>query len=138
MRRSDFFLKLISGALFLTLASYIGFSLYHTAKNPFLTTAALRYTVEELGAAEGYIVREETRIAGEGALSVPAAEDGARVAAGSLLANVYAETSSLAGAGELRDVKLRLAQLESAAAANPRDAEEARQTAVLRLAAAVQ
>ncbi|MDR3278795.1 MAG: hypothetical protein LBT12_08475 [Oscillospiraceae bacterium] len=131
-------MKIISGALFLTLASYIGFSLYNTAKNPFLTTAALRYTVEELGSAEGYIVREEERIAGDGSVSVPAVRDGVRTASGALLANVYAGASSLAGASEIRETKLRIAQLEAAASANPRDAEEARQTSVLKLAAAVQ
>jgi hypothetical protein len=138
MRQSDFFMKIISGALFLTLASYIGFSLYSAAKHPFLTTAALRYTVEELGAAEGYIVREEAAVAGGGSLSVPAMRDGEKAASGALLASVYAGASSLSGAGEIRETKLRIAQLELAAAANPRDAEEARQAAVLNLAAAVQ
>jgi hypothetical protein len=138
MRRSDFFMKIISGALFLALASYIGFSLYSAAKNPFLTTAALRYTVEEAGSAEGYIVREETVVAGDGSLSVPAVRDGERTASGALLANVYAGASSLSGASEIRETKLRIAQLEAAATANPRDAEEARQTSVLLLAAAVQ
>ncbi|MDR2590481.1 MAG: hypothetical protein LBC71_05805, partial [Oscillospiraceae bacterium] len=60
MKRSDFYIRLTTGVLFLAVACYLGFYLYTAFANTYETTVAISYSVEETLATQGYIVRTET------------------------------------------------------------------------------
>ena len=64
MRRNDFVLKLMSIILFLAIASYIGLYIYDKANKTMETETLVRYTEEDSGIADGYIIRSETILTG--------------------------------------------------------------------------
>jgi hypothetical protein len=137
MKRSDFFIKLISVVLFLGIIGYIGFALFGALTDPTRTALAVSFSVDDVASADGYVVRDETIVPGGGGMSVPAVSDGKRVAVGALVATVYPGEESLAGASELREVTSLIARLESAGNTAAKDAEKARSDSVLMLSAAL-
>ena len=113
MRRSDFFIKLTSAVLFLTVACYIGVYIFNAVKNTYQTAVVISYTVEETGQAEGYIIRTETVLPDIGSAALPAVLEGEKVSAGQALVVEYNDHEAMSRAAELGTVKLKIRQLES-------------------------
>jgi len=113
MKRSDFFIRLTTGVLFLAVACYIGVYLYNALANPYETTRAIRYSIEETLPAQGYIVRTETVLDDVGANVLPIVGEGEKVAAGQAIAVEYLNVGALELASEMRSLRLKIAQLES-------------------------
>ena len=118
MKRSDFFIRLTTGVLFLAVACYIGVYLYNALVNPYETTRAISYTVEETLSAQGYIVRTETVLEDGGVAVLPIVGEGEKVAAGQAIAVEYLTLDALETASEIRALRLKIAQLESARGTN--------------------
>lgn len=138
MRRTDFLMKVMSGLLFVAIAVYIGVYLYNTAENPLKTTPAVRYTVEDSGSAEGYIVRDETVLPeNSGAVSVLAAE-GQKVASGQTLAVRYADAAALAHGSEVKALQLKISAAEADADASAETKAAEANSTVLLLASAIE
>jgi len=136
MKRSDFFIRLMTGVLFLAVASYIGIYLYNAVMNVFETTTAISYSVEETFTAEGFVVRTEsalTDISGNSVIST--VREGERVANGQAVAVEYLTGAALDVAGEIRTLRMQIAQLE--AAGGGRDIEASRLENVKDLSQAV-
>jgi len=114
MKRSDFFIRLTTGVLFLAVACYIGVYLYNMLINPYETTKAVRYDIEETLPAQGYIVRTEAVLTDGGSAVLPVVGEGEKVAAGQAIAVEYMNNDALETASEIRALKLKIAQLESA------------------------
>ena len=114
MRRSDLYIKLITAVLFVAVVSYIGVYLYNAIINTYMTTPAVSFSIEESCGVQGYIVRTETVLAETGATILPVVSDGEKVASGQAVAVEYTSREALEIASELRDLKLRVAQLEAA------------------------
>jgi len=114
MKRSDFFIRLTTGLLFLAVACYIGVYLYNAVVNAYETTEAVRYSIEETLPAQGYIVRTETILTDIGIAVLPIVGEGEKVAAGQIIAVEYFSTDALETASEIRSLRLKIAQLESA------------------------
>jgi len=113
MKRSDFFIRLTSGVLFLAVACYIGVSLYNAFVNAYETTEAVRYSIEETLPAEGYIIRTEIVLSEVGAAVLPIVSEGEKVARGQTIAVEYLSRDALELASEIRSLRLKIAQLES-------------------------
>ena len=114
MKRSDFFIRLTTGVLFLAVASYIGIYVYNAVINTFVTTPAIRYSIEETFQADGFIIRTETVLADFGGTAVlPVVSEGERVANGQAVAVEYLTVEALAVASEIRSLRMRIAQHEA-------------------------
>jgi len=116
MKRSDFFIRLTTGVLFLAIASYIGVYIYNATVNTYVTTVAFAYAVEETFPAQGYVVRSETVLSDVGSAILPVVNEGEKVASGQAVAVEYLNRDALEMAGELRMLRLKIAQLEASGA----------------------
>jgi len=133
MKRSDFFIRLTTGVLFLAVASYIGVYIYNALMNTYVTTVAFSYAVEETFPAQGYIVRAETVLTDVGATILPVVGEGEKVASGQAVAVEYSSREALETAGEIRTLRIKIAQLEASSDAVEASALES----VMRLSEAV-
>jgi hypothetical protein len=113
MKRSDFFIRLTTGVLFLAVACYIGIYLYNWLVNVYETIPAVRYSIGETLPAHGFIVRSESVIEDSSLAILPLVSEGEKVAAGQVIAIEYMTTDALEMASEIRSLRLRIAQLES-------------------------
>ena len=113
MKRSDFFIRLTTGVLFLAVATYVAVFLYNTFLNVFETTEAFIYTIEETLPSQGYIIRTETVLNEVGITIHPTVRDGERVASGQVVAVEYFTTEAIAIANEIRTLRLQLEQEEN-------------------------
>jgi hypothetical protein len=138
IRRSDFVIKLMSVVLLVAIAVYIGLYIYNTAENPLKTTVAVRYTAEESGSADGYIVRTETVLTGGGSAITLMASEGERVAKGQALAVSYEGESALRRASEIRALQIEISAAEEEADAGDKVKTMSADGSVLALSSAVQ
>jgi len=114
MKRSDRYIRLTTGVLFLAVASYIGVYLYNSIVNTYTTTTAFIYSIEETLDAHGFVVRTETVLAETGDAASPVVNEGEKVAVGQAVAVEYTSREALETAGEIRALRMQIAQLEAA------------------------
>ena len=133
MKRSDFFIRLTTGVLFLAVACYVGIYLYNMFVNTYEVTRAISYTIEETLPTRGFIVRTETVLPDQGVAILPIIGEGEKVAAGQAIAVEYMNFDALETASEIHSLRLMLAQYESSR--GPNDA--AGLNTILELSAAV-
>ena len=113
MKRSDFYIQVTAAVLFLAVLSYIGIYAYNALSNTFVTTPAVSYTIEETLTAEGFIIRTESALTGiHGSDAMPIVNEGERVANGQAIAVEYLTADALVTAGEIRSLRMMIAQLE--------------------------
>jgi len=120
MKRSDFFIRLTTGVLFLAVACYAGVSLYNAFINTYTTTPAISYAIEETLSADGFIVRTETVLEYDSGAVLPIVGEGEKVAAGQAIAVEYLSRDALEIASEIRSLRLKIAQLDSSRGAGDR------------------
>jgi len=133
MKRSDFFIRLTTGVLFLAVACYIGVYAYNAVVNAYETTDAVRYSIEETLPAQGFIVRTETILTEGGSAVLPIVSEGEKVASGQVIAVEYLSNDALELASEIRSLRLKIAQMDSFRG----NSDSAGLGAVLELSAAV-
>jgi len=134
MKRSDLYIRLTTGVLFLAVASYIGLYIFTAVVNPYATTPAIVYSIEESFTAQGYVVRTEFVLTEVGGAVLPVVSEGEKVAAGQPIAVEYTSREAIEIASEIRALRLRIAQLK----ASGNSIEAARLGSVMALSAAVQ
>jgi len=117
MKRSDFYIRLTTGVLFLAVASYIGLYIFNAVTNTYETISAISYSVEETFTADGYIVRTETVLTDVGAAVLPVVSEGEKVASGQVVAVEYTSGEAIETASEIRALRLQIAQLEATGSA---------------------
>ncbi len=138
MRRNDFVIKLMSVVLFVAIAAYIGFYIFDKANRTLVTAPAVRYTTEDSGSAEGYIVRSETILSGGGGAVTLIAAEGEKLASGQAVAVRYEGESALERASEIRSLQLVIREAEEDAAITDEQRKAAAQSGVFALSDAVQ
>lgn len=138
MRRSDFIIKLMSAVLFLAIVAYIGIYIYKSANKPIVTVKAVKYTVEDSGSAEGYIVRDETVLTEGGSTATLMVGEGEKVAAGQAVAVLYGGESALERASEIRELQLQIKEAEKAVAVSAEQKTANAGACILALSNAVQ
>ena len=107
--------KLLMAALFLGVAAYFGIQAFHYLDDPLSVTLAYQYEVEQTQDLTGFMVREERVLPdeGDGLLRIQRSE-GERVAAGGVVASVYADQASLDQQAEIDSLESRVEQLQYA------------------------
>jgi hypothetical protein len=105
--------RIVGAVTALAVAVILVVNLYNAAANPLTVARATSMSVTREITCEAYVVRTETRIAGDASLTVPERRDGDRVSAGSLVAVTYASGDPIT-LKTLADDKARLLSLESA------------------------
>lgn len=107
--------KLLMIALFLGVAAYFGIQAFQFVDDPLSVTLAYRYEVERAVDMTGFVVREERVLPdeGDGLLRIQRSE-GERVAAGGIVASVYADQASLDRQEEMESLESRVEQLQYA------------------------
>lgn len=138
MRRSDFVMKLMSVVLLVAIAVYIGLYIYNTAENPLKTTVAAKFTAQESGGADGYVVRDESVLTGGGSAVTLLVSEGDKVASGEALAVTYEGESALKRASEIRALQLQISTAEADAAASSEAKSLSAGETVVALSSAVQ
>jgi len=133
MKRSDLFIRLMTGVIFLAVACYGGILLYDAIANPYETIIATSYTIEETLPAEGYIVRSEVVLSDFRSSVFPIVSEGEKVASGQAVAVEYFSTEALEIASEIRMLTMSIAQLEASSSVD----EAAARAMILDLSAAV-
>ena len=136
MKRSDFYIKLTTGVLFVAVVCFIGASVIDAMMNPYETTTAIRYTVEQTFPAQGYIVRTESVLPQSDRMILPIVGEGEKVALGQAVAVEYLSSGAIEIASEIRELRLLIAQLEKTSALG--SSEAARLETVMELSKAVQ
>jgi len=112
MKRSDFFIRIMTGVIFLAVLVYVGVSFYNAFVHTFVTTPAFSYSIEETLTARGYIIRTETVVDDYGTSILPTVNEGERVSAGQVVAFEYTSPGALETASEIHSLRLQIAQLE--------------------------
>ena len=124
MKQKSLSTKLIFVFLFLAVVIYFGAQGYRYFANPQTTTLVYAYETEQTLVAKGFFVRDEQVIDCTDERIELSRGEGERVAAGGVLATVYADSEALAGHRELVSLRERLEQLRYAESA-AQDAETA-------------
>lgn len=115
MKQSSFVSKLFTLAITLLVLVYFGYQIYGYANDPFSTTLAYAYQVEDTVDISGYLVRQEQILTGDaGGLMRLRKNEGERVGTGGAIAVVYADQASLDRQDEIESLNNRIAQLEYA------------------------
>lgn len=138
MLRSDFVMKLMSVVLFVAIAAYIGLYIFNTADKHLETAMAVRYTVEDSGSAEGYIVRSESVLEGDGNAVTLMAEEGEKLASGQAVAVHYEGETALERASKIRALQLEIKEAEADAAVSSDQTAVNADASILALSNAVQ
>lgn len=133
MRRSNSVMKVAMAAALIAIACYFVLSVFSSA-DIVQTALAVSVSAEQRGSAEGYAVRSETVLSGGGSTVSVIVEEGAKVSAGENIAIEYSNEQALSRAAEMRELRLRIQQLEDMTGV---DAEESGKHAAKALANAV-
>ena len=107
--------RLLMAALFLGVTAYFGIQAFQFLDDPLSLTLAYQYEVERTQDLTGFLIREERVLPDEGGglLRIQRAE-GERVAAGGIVASVYADQASLDRQAEIDSLESRVEQLRYA------------------------
>lgn len=118
MKNSSLGTKLLMAAVTLALLAYFGFQAYDYFSDPFTTTVAYNYLVEDSLSVTGYLVRDEEVLpdSGSGLLRLTRAE-GERVSAGGVVGVTYADQASLDRQEQIESLTTQLEQLRFAQSA---------------------
>ena len=115
MNRSSFVSKLLTLVITLLVLAYFGYQIYGYVSDPFSTTLAYTYQVEDTVDISGYVVRQEQVLTGDtGGLMRLRKNEGERVGTGGAVATVYADQASLDRQNEIETLNNRIEQLEYA------------------------
>ena len=113
MKRSDFYIKVITAVLFIAVVGYIGVYAFNAAMDTLETATAVNFSVDLTFPARGYIVRSETVISDLGPLVLPIVGEGEKVASGQTVAVEYMSVGALDAAREIRELRSMIARLEA-------------------------
>ena len=108
MRRSDFYIKLVSIIVFAAVVVYVGVYLYQARTNPLRTVLAARASASESVPAEGWAVRDEQLISGGSGTAFITASDGQKIPAGGSVAVSYSSRSAAERSEKIRQLRLKL------------------------------
>lgn len=114
MKNNSLGSKVLLALITLGLAAYFAFQGARYLSDPLTTTMAYRYQVEESPALSGYMVRAERVIAEENGLLQHRRQEGERVSAGGVVAEVYADQAALNTQAEIETLNARIQQLQYA------------------------
>ena len=99
---------LIAGAL----AIYFGYYVFDTLNDPFTTTLAYSYTVNDSVEADGLLVREEKALSGQAGILDVTRTEGEKVGVGQTVALIYRDSQAQADQAELDRLSMEIELLQ--------------------------
>jgi len=114
MKRTDKLTNWIALLLFLALLAYIGAYAYRALHDTTVTAQAVSVDLDVGGVANGMIIRSETLLTSDEPYIDVAVADGARVAAGSLLAIEMCSDVGYERANRMRELELEISRVTAA------------------------
>lgn len=109
MKRTDTVIKIAIALLFAAMLAYMGVYVLRALRDPLQTALAVETTIRRSGHAAGIVVREEQVLVNHRRHYSLVAEDGKKVAAGTVLAVAYDSALALERAGRMRELELEIA-----------------------------
>ncbi len=113
MKEGTKFTKLVTLILLAGVLLYLGIYAFQSLTDPFTTTVAYQDTLDDSLDLAGVIVREEETLSGNSDIVNVVVSEGARVAVGEEVAQLYRDSSALANQQELSELEQELEQLNS-------------------------
>mgnify|MGYP004507963157 CR=1 FL=1 len=103
---------------------YFGGAAWRGLRNPYSMVQTYPFAVEDTVEATGYLVREEQVLTGSGDIVRLIPSEGEKVAAGAVVALLYADEESLERSDQLKILQVEVEQLSAAIAAGASGQEE--------------
>lgn len=113
MKEGTKFTRLVTLILLAGVLLYLGIYAFQSLTDPFTTTVAYQDTLDDSLDLTGVIVREEETLSGNSDIVNVVVSEGARVAVGEEVAQLYRDGSALANQQELSELEQELEQLNS-------------------------
>ena len=114
MKRTDKLTNLIAVLLFLALLAYLGAYAFRALRSVDVTAEAVAVEFDIGGAANGIVVRDEVVLTSDEPYVDVAAGEGARIAAGSLLATEMRSDTGRERAGRMHELELEISRMSAA------------------------
>ena len=114
MKQGTLITRVVMVLLFLTVCAYFVATAWRSLDERWQTVATYAYTVDDDAEATGLLVRQETVIQTQSAASIVDVlpEEGEKVAAGEIVANLYRDETALERKREIRSLELELEQMK--------------------------
>ncbi len=103
--------RIVAAVAALAVLFYVGLQLVSWIYNPIVTERAMTYQVEDTLTAQGLLLREETLVRHSGGALDFQVADGAKIAKGGTIANIYSTSEQVAAQQELREVEAEIEKL---------------------------
>ena len=104
MEKTDRFTKVAAVLVFLALAAYVGYYVWHQLARPVVTAMAVTTTVRESTVASGLVVRDEMLLTGSGGSVQVAVDEGQHVSAGAPLAVELSSEAALTRQSRIQEL----------------------------------
>lgn len=114
MKRTDKLTNLIAILLFVALVAYLGAYAFRSLRGVDVTAEAVAAEFDIGGTASGIVLRDETVLTADEPYVDVAAAEGARVAAGSLLATAIRSDLGRERAGRMHELELEISRMSAA------------------------
>ena len=113
MEKTDRFTKVAAILVFLALAAYVGYYVWHQLARPVVTAMAVTTTVRESTVASGLVVRDEMLLTGSGGSVQVAVDEGQHVSAGAPLAVELSSEAALTRQSRIQELELEIQRMET-------------------------
>lgn len=114
MKTGRLYTTLVMMAIAAAIAVYFGFYIFNTFNDPYTTTFAYSYTVNDSAVLSGVLVRDEQVLAPQGGILDLALTEGERVAVGQTVALVYEDSRAQESQAQLEQLAREIELLTSA------------------------
>ena len=117
MKQGTVVYKIVIFLIFVAILFYMAGAAWRGLRDPYPTVQGYSYAVEDMVEVTGYLVREEQVLTGTGGIVRLLPAEGEKVAAGAVVAQLYADELALERSDRLESLEAEVAQLSSAVAA---------------------
>lgn len=114
MKQGKSVITFVMVAIAAALCVYFGYHVFNTFNDPYQTTTAYQYTVNDSVKADGLLVRRELVLTGSGGIVDVTRGEGEKVGVGQTVAMVYRDSQAQADQAELDGLALEIELLEHA------------------------
>jgi len=111
MKQGTVVTKIVMFLLFAVVLIYLGGAIWRSLSKPYNTVLAYRYTMDDSVEATGWLVRDETVLAGGDGILDVLLDEGEKAAAGETVAVFYRDQAALERKQQLSELELKLEQL---------------------------
>lgn len=138
MKKTNAAINAAIAVLFVGVLIYLGFYMFRSFNDAYVTAQAVYIDLEETGQAKGIIVRDETVLFSSKPYVDIVAQDGKNIAVGETVANAMDSETSMNNTARMHELEMQISRAEAAADNSlTTDSDAAIQAAIFELSAAV-